>query len=432
MTEQTAARPGLAEIAQTVADSPHLLGRMLGYKRLGPIHSEWIKRTIPARRDVTLMAHRGSYKTTAVTVLGCIWWLLFNPNARILICSSTDTNAGKILGEIEAHYRGDALRALYALFDVPEPRGGAWRNDSITLATRTEVRKEGSIECVGVGGTVTSRHYDLIVCDDLVTLKDRYSHAIREQKKGWVKELQSIKDPGGHIVYVGTPWHKDDVYSILPEPRKYPLGSVEIDGLTAEAVAEIRRLQGESFFSAQYLLEHVADEDRIFDSPRFGPAPAGLRLSAYLDPAYGGADYSAMAIGGKVGEVLHVVAGSIWRAKVDETYSRVEAACRAAGVTVLYVESNNAQGLIFSDEFQRRGLAVHRVYNTTNKHLRIVSSLRTRWASIVFAPEVDEQFMGQVLEYTETAEHDDAPDALAGLVEAFFKRQVRAARSLWG
>lgn len=56
--------------------------------------------------------------------------------------------------------------------------------------------------------------------------------------------------------------------------------------------------------------------------------------------------------------------------------------------------------------------------NSGNKHLRIVNAVKVNWDSIRFSRAVSQEYMKQLLNYSELAKHDDAADSLAGLIEA--------------
>ena len=60
-------------------------------------------------------------------------------------------------------------------------------------------------------------------------------------------------------------------------------------------------------------------------------------------------------------------------------------------------------------------------WEDTNKFLKITSYLKGEWKNIVFVDGTDEEYIQQILDYNEDAEHDDAPDSLASII-----------RTLWG
>ena len=115
--------------------------------------------------------------------------------------------------------------------------------------------------------------------------------------------------------------------SIAPIAKKFPVGTVFNPNLTKTRLNEIRRMQGEVFFSSQYLLKHISSDDRILDNPKFGeyiPLSPNehLKRIAYLDPAFGGEDYSALTIGHAKNNILYVTHGEVWRGQIDKTYNR--------------------------------------------------------------------------------------------------------------
>ncbi len=408
------------EFVNLIWNYPHVLGNILGYRYLQAEHSKWIRYVFLASKDNTLQAFRGSFKTTAISVVGSIWYLLFYPDNRILLASSTADNARKILNEIRTQYQKDKLRDIYRLMDVLEPIDYEWwRKESIALTTRKRITKEGNIEAVGALNVVTSRHYEKILCDDLVVLKDRISKAEREKKKEWVKELQSIIEPTGTISYIGTPWHPEDVYAITPKAIKYPVGTILNPKLTEDRLKEIRRMQGEVFFNTQYKLEHIKAEDMVFDNPLYGEyIPVDdrerLKLIGYLDPAFGGTNFTALSIGGKKDKKLYVKAGYMWKAFIDKTYDRIEREYKRHGLFCLYVEANASQKVI-AYELRKRGLYVKEVTVVKNKHLRIMDAVLKNWDRIIFSNNVSDDYMAQLLNYCEGIETDDVPDSLAGL-----------------
>jgi len=61
-----------------------------------------------------------------------------------------------------------------------------------------------------------------------------------------------------------------------------------------------------------------------------------------------------------------------------------------------------------------------------NKHIKISTYLRQRWSDIIFIKETNREYINQILDYTENAEHDDAPDGLSSLI-----REI-SVKSKWG
>ena len=54
--------------------------------------------------------------------------------------------------------------------------------------------------------------------------------------------------------------------------------------------------------------------------------------------------------------------------------------------------------------------------------IKITTYLRKWWGKIVFVEGTDQEYIDQIMDYTENAEHDDAPDSAACLVRVLDKR----------
>lgn len=229
-----------------------------------------------------LLEPRGAYKTTGVQDLIKLT-LDKNPNARILISGPRHDAAKKRLRAVRRE-----IEVAYPDWR-PEFREQPWSDDEITITPRTN---NGLIDpSVGTAGperTMVGAHYDLIICDDLVT--DRNSRIAEQRDKIYdhIADLMPILEPGGTMIVVGTRWHTDDAYGRLiaidddrvrrgeaPVWKKLIRSAINEDGtlhfparLTFDFLARAKERMGSRKFSAQYLNLPVADEDKLFDMDR--------------------------------------------------------------------------------------------------------------------------------------------------------------------
>jgi len=173
--------------------------------------------TLPDRRKM-LVLPRGHYKTTISTISFPMWLSVNNPNIRILLSSSTTTNAQKMLGLIRAKWeRCDMLRWLFPEL-VPNTGLSRW-NDSCAVINRTQDFPEGTYEAIGAGGTAVSRHYDCIIEDDLVSEDHLISKEQMDKVISWHQYKESLfVSPGkGLDVLIGTRWAHYDLLSHVME-----------------------------------------------------------------------------------------------------------------------------------------------------------------------------------------------------------------------
>jgi hypothetical protein len=148
---------------------------------------------------------------------------------RILIVSETIKNAIKLGSRISNHYRNNALfRELF-----PELLPGSdeiWTNDSLHQR-RTATGSghgEGTFDFIGVGAALQSRHYNLIIQDDLVG-KDAISQETTMRSTIEYHQLlvgatdSDPNDPNRDFdeIVVGNRWSHKDLNSYIRENESY-------------------------------------------------------------------------------------------------------------------------------------------------------------------------------------------------------------------
>jgi hypothetical protein len=412
----------MAKITQTEIETfikyPHIFGQWLGYDLLSDIHSKWIIDCWTTQKDYSMQAHRNSYKTTAVLVVGCVWWLTFsNPNEVIFIIRKTEDEASSVVKEIRQHFESEKLRYLYYdVLNVKKIEGKPWGNLSLTISTKNKITKEPSISCMAVTKGITGSHATKIFTDDIITLKDRISKAERKITDNFVRELTNIITVDGVTVNTGTPWHPEDSWRLLPEPVKYPAGSIQIKGFTPEKLTEYKKKLGASLYSANYELKHVADENRIFTDPNYRIWPEHIRISkAWLDPAYDGDCTTALSMIAIDINGIPYVRGWIWPKNVVDIYQDIVNKLLQYRCGTLYVESNADKGASKRDISRLYPSVVDR-NESMNKHVKIIAYLKHMWTDLYFAEDCQPDYMNQILDYTEDADLNDAPDSLAALI----------------
>ena len=405
-----------------IANNPHIFGQALGYKKLSKLHGYFIHTAFDEKlgSEVLIQAHRNSYKTTSLSVVGVIWYLLFNPNATFMLLQKESGKAQALVNEIIRHYEGDFLGRLYwDLFGIKKIKTKNWSQQSLTLSTRGNIGKEGSIDAMGLSGGYTGYHYNYIMGDDLVTIVDRTSKAERERTKIQIGELKNIPQLGtGRIVFSGTPWHKEDAHIRMPKPKiKWSLQ----DSLKSKYFPEITkqqidtwRMQGASLFAANYDLEHISDEMRLIPDPQYGWVP-NLQCVGAIDPAFSGSHFSSLTIAGKRTDLvdgLYYLRGWIWRRDITELVDEIIALLKKYNVGSLFFENNADKGAS-AKIFSQKWTAVESYAESTNKHIRIIRDVKMNWDKMRFAPDCSPEYINQMLDYQENQEPDDAIDSCA-------------------
>lgn len=184
-----------------------------------------------------IMVPRETGKTSTGTIGYAIWRACKNSDTAILIANEKQENANDFLASIKHQFEtNEFLRALFPEVIPPDFNKTTWSAQRATLA-RTTSRPEPTFDTIGVGGTVVGRHYDEIICDDLVA-KNAMENArsgnwsIMHQINRWVNQLNPLlsinAQPFPMIRFIGTRWWSDDSYDHIEtafgygeEPKRF-------------------------------------------------------------------------------------------------------------------------------------------------------------------------------------------------------------------
>jgi len=401
-------------IREEILKKPHVLGKYLGYTKLSKIHGDWIKYIWNNKHHRAIQAHRGSYKTTSIVVVGSIWYWLFHPNERILIARKEFSGASSLLSEISRNLKSEKIKSLiYELYEISDFHLVKDTSGVITTSLMTRNTKEGNFECTGIGSSKTGAHYERIHFDDIVTDVDRYFPAKREATKRFIRECENLLEPKGIIGATGTPWHKDDAHNILPEAKKYPFPEVPLDKAEKKKIEErIKRLPY-SLATANYYLKHVADEESYFANIKYKPLPKKGRLM-HIDAKYKGKDTMAITIGCREGNDYYLK-GFISNNNIESMYNRIKEWHTMDKCGTCHMEDNADKGLGAS-ALRKLGIPVSSYHESVNKHVKIISFLSGNWENVYFDESSDREYISQIVEYAEGQEPDDAPDGASCMV----------------
>lgn len=166
----------------------------------------------------------------------------------------------------------------------------------------------------------------------------------------------------------------------------------------------------------------VAADGALFTTyPKYTDDASLLRDGiAHIDAAYGGEDFTAFTCGKRQGDTIYLY-GRLWHAHVDTVIDKCIEEAKRLMCAPFYTETNADKGYL-GKEIRRRGYTSHTYHEDMNKYMKISSFLRKWWGNVVFLQGTDKAYIGQIMSYTESAEHDDAPDSCACICRHFDKR----------
>lgn len=394
-----------------LTEHPAEVGRWCGFGLLtDELHGKWLNEMINGEDDLTILAHRGSYKTTCLTVALAVL-MCCHPWQNIIFLRKADDDVTEVIKQTRQLIESEPLKYLTArLYGSPVT---VTRANAGEITTSAYASPRGSAQLLGIGtsGSITGKHADIVITDDIVNVKDRHSRAERERIKGVYMELQNIRNRGGRIINTGTPWHREDAISIMPNVERYDCYSTGL--IAPEKLQMLRESMAPSLFAANYELQHIAAENVLFATPPRWTKDASLLRDgmAHIDAAYGGEDYTALTCAKRRGDTLYLY-GRLWRAHVDTVLDAALTECQRLQCAPIYCENNGDKGYL-GKEIRNRGQEARIYAEYQNKYLKISTYLRKWWRNIVFLDGTDRAYIAQIMEYTEDAEHDDAPDSAA-------------------
>ena len=407
------------KLLNLISKSPVTIGEWEGYSLLTDLHNEWLREFLFSTEDVSIQAHRGSYKTT---VLGIFFALhvLTAPDELLLYARKTDSDVKEVMKTTQNILRSGAFQRMSKeLYGVPLLLTKETANEVSTNLQRS-IKGAPQILGVGCGSSITGKHADVVVTDDIVNLKDRVSRAEREHTKAFYMELQNVKNRGGRFINCGTPWHKEDAFLLMPNLQKfdcYNTGLIDRDTLN-----EIRAAMTDSLFAANYELKHIADEGALFKDPNFIKDYTRIYDGvAHIDAAYGGSDYTAYTVMKKHEDGTITAYGKLYTKHVSECLTDIGALQERYKAGTIYNEDNGDKGFL-NRELQSVGLIGKKYHESQNKYVKISSYLKKNWNKIYWLEDTDPEYLNQILDYTEHAQHDDAPDSAASLLRALERR----------
>ena len=407
--------------------SLHLL-HALGLTDTTELHARWLIDYLENRGELTIMAHRESFKTSIISV-GIALKLVLFPRRALGFFRKTDDDTADVVRNV-AKYLCDPLiiRLSDMLWGFPIAITG--KNNS-EIETNYHIARLGepALRAIGINGSLTGKHFYDITTDDIVNIKDRYSAAERENTKRFCYELVNVLNRGGVRTNTCTPWHKNDATAMFAGVRKYP---VQTTGLFNEQqIAQKRRSMAAELFAINYELDLSAADESLFG--KIGAAadfPQHSVAFAYLDPSHKGKDYTALCIGAMLFQRL-IVCGFVWKKPWYDLFDSgaLESIIGTLNAQTLTIETNGVGDMpvrMAKDAFGG-SVRIFGINNTLPKIARIQTaaafSESIDLVSFDDKPE-SQEFAAMIRDYDASAPHDDAPDSLAGLMESMKLIQV--------
>lgn len=409
------------------------------------------------RQNVMMQLMRDGYKSTSITQSYPTWLLSQNPNLSILIASKVTTNASGFLDTQRKRWASSDFEDIYGRWISHKTKSNV---EKIVIEKRTINRKEASLTAAGMGTTLTSQHFDVIIADDITTKEDAYSQASRTEAMRFYKSLFDLLDKKhGLLLLIGTCWHSDDVlqtvkkqqsdkikegvepFKIYYRPAKNEkTGKFNFSWVNDGFLAQIRADKADiRDFSANYLLKPIPDSFKIFNPEKFyffDKEPEKFNdITMFIDPSIKDtkkSDYAAIVWIGRSEGLLYLLGANIRQRKPSDTIKAIGEEWQRLEEMYPDVEKFAYMETVAMQEFLKDE-AVTQLCNdgiyvpinehpqNTNKIARITSMEKYVTSGIVrfrknWKDLPDYKLLIQHLDDFPLGDHDDGADALEGAV----------------
>lgn len=307
------------------------------------------------------------------------------------------------------------------------------------------------------GGTATGFGADIICIDDIIKNADEaYNAAAKERQWDWfANTMLSRLEEGGKIIAIMTRWATDDLAGrLLHEMREEEVEhinfkAIQDDGsmlcpsiLSRESCETKRKLMGADIWNANYQQEPIDLKDRLYgnfktyeDIPRDASGhPLFRAVKAYVDTADTGADYLCAIAYGVYDHNAYILDVLFTQKPMEFTEPETADMFNRNDVREADIESNNGgRGFarnverILRKELDNRRCKINWFTQHQNKVARILSNATTVTRCAIFPRDWKSrwpEFYQALVRYQREGKnlHDDAPDALTGVIEKMEER----------
>ena len=257
-------------------DFMYLCTEIFGVKIINPaVHGDYIRElnNIHDTKSVLIHLPRGHLKSTLL-VIWVFQQVIKNPQVRIAMVCSVFNLGLKLMLDFKQLVANEKIQKLFPdiFWSNTNDKACIWQNDRLIVKRKPGVAGY-TIRVGSIDGEMTGEHYDILVFDDVQAKNNSQTALQINNVIEGLKNFESILEPDGAKIYIGTPWKLDDAYawlrtelnirtvikgcavnskgeecSVLEEDAQpiYP------ERFTIEWLREKRRTLGAYFFSCQY------------------------------------------------------------------------------------------------------------------------------------------------------------------------------------
>jgi len=225
--------------------------------------------SIEVKEHHNFVAHGFITHNTSQMIIHTIWELGNDPNLRIKLVCESSNRARERLQTISQHIeKNPKVRNVFP--HLKPAKKGDWTKSKIMIE-RLLISPDASIEATGIQTAVTGGRADRIKADDPVGRRNALElPKLRKTIKiAWKSDWLNLLEPGGRVVYIATPWHKDDLTHDIERNPEYQVLSQSVDNdynspwpekWTREALQQKKRQIGTEEYDRGFRLKALSGD----------------------------------------------------------------------------------------------------------------------------------------------------------------------------
>ena len=148
-------------------NEPYKIGHWVGFKDLTALHNEWLRSFLYAEKDQTLLAHRGSYKTTDLSLFLAIH-TVERPNENVMFFRKTDDDVTEVLVQTQKILKAGCMQRIVRILYGMDLKFLRENNSEIHTNLCTSTKGVSQVVGLGIGTSITGKHADIVVTDDIL------------------------------------------------------------------------------------------------------------------------------------------------------------------------------------------------------------------------------------------------------------------------
>lgn len=245
-----------------------------------------ILRKVIDQRDgrAWILAPKDHGKSTVYSFALIVWAVCYHPTWRCVVAGIKQDSAESFTHAIRAELESnEKLIADFGQFKPEHGEHAKWTDSQLNTRQRIAAEKvkqrlkDPSVRAMGTEGESQGGRADLIACDDIVSVQNQATPALRKKVSRWFHEdLMGMLEPGCPLVGVGTKKHRADLHADVEKKKKHgwivkTFRAIKDDGSPLwpekwpRTALNARKAEiGAGAYSRDYMNRPISEEEALF------------------------------------------------------------------------------------------------------------------------------------------------------------------------